>query len=252
MRVNIQGERGQRKAAWSALPRGQTNFPAPAAGCDLQTRPAPQERGASLVCRAARCRRSMVAESTGRSRCAPTASRGRGGRDPDAWWRAACRLGAVATLAARRQPTFHTGGTWWFRVFEDSPGVAGPRVAGARWSSRPSAPDGLDERSAEGRVSRKSAGGRAIAGPFRRPPSPALGLRFPRFGSFPPGPPPRLEVPALHLGLPRPCLEGRGGRACGPGFGFRRARRVSAEHGPCLGIARPSNADRMRDVICNQ
>ena len=95
----------------------------------------------------------MVAESTRGSRCAPTASTGRGSRDPDAWWRAACRLGAVATLAARGQPTFHTGGTWWFRVIEDSPGVAGPRVAGARWSFRPSAPDGLDERSAEGRVS---------------------------------------------------------------------------------------------------
>ena len=141
------------KPAWSALPRDQTNVSAPAAGCDLQTRPAPQERGASLVCRAARCRRSMVAESTSGSRCAPIASTGRGGRDPDAWWRAACRLGAVATLAARGQPTFPPaapGGSESSRIRRVSP-VHGSR--GPRGSSRPSAPDGLDERSAEGRVS---------------------------------------------------------------------------------------------------
>ena len=57
------------------------------------------------------------------------------------------------------------GGSESSRIRRVSP-VPGPR--GARWSSRPSAPDGLDERSAEGRVSRKSAGGRAIAVQFRR------------------------------------------------------------------------------------
>ena len=51
------------------------------------------------------------------------------GRDPDAWWRAACRLGAVATLAARGQPTFlpaAPGGSESARIRRVSP-VPGPR-----------------------------------------------------------------------------------------------------------------------------